>query len=193
MSALNRGYQAMTAEVGAGTARLTVFLVALIICAFFFGMACPAGVRQTDTMLESGQAQRAFDAVKRHAGSRMQVRNLEITPGEMTVWAMDPDMSPWRTTPGSRQHSAKSYFVPDVFEQSWRVTHWKMFWDEWYWVSGPEPEGIIQQNRGPAFDLKPSDIPDLPALAKKAARTIVGDARPNSRKQRSIQKMRRCG
>jgi hypothetical protein len=81
MSALSRGYQAMTAEVGAGTARLRVFLVALDVCAFFFGMACLAGVRQSDTMLESGQAQRAFDAVKRHAGSRMQVRDLEITPG----------------------------------------------------------------------------------------------------------------
>jgi hypothetical protein len=133
-------------------------------------------VRPTDTLLESGQAQRAFDAVKRHAGPRMQVRNLVIKPGELTVWAMDPDMSPWRTTPGTRQHSAHTYYVSGVFEQSWRVRRWKVSSGEWFRVSGPEPEGRIEENRGPAFDLQPGDIPDLPALAKKAARTIVGDA-----------------
>jgi hypothetical protein len=166
----------MTTEAGAGAAGLTAFLVTSAVCAFFFGMACLAGIRKTDTLLESGQAQRAYEAVKRHAGARMLVRNVEIKPGDMTVWAMDPDMSPWRTTPGSRQHSSHTYFAPGIFEQSWRVTHWKVFWGEWYWVTGPEPEGIIQQNRGPAFDLKPRDIPDLPELGKKAARTIVGDA-----------------
>jgi hypothetical protein len=176
MSALSRGYRAMTAEVGAGTARLTVFLAVFFVCALALAMACLVGVRQTDTLLDSEQARRAFEAVKCHAGPRMQVRNLVIKPGELTVWAMDPDMSPWRTTPGSRQHSARTTFVPDVFEQSWRVTHWKVFWGEWYWVSGPEPEGIIEQQRGPAFDLQASDIPDLSALAQKAARTIVGNA-----------------
>jgi hypothetical protein len=176
MSALSRCYRAMTAEVGAGTARLTVFLTVLFIFALLFGIACLAGVRPTATLLETGQAQRAFEAVKRHAGPRMQVRNVNVKPGELTVWAMDPDMSPWRTTPGSRQHSAHTYYVSGVFEQSWRVRRWKVFWGEWYWVSGPEPEGRIEENRGPAFDLQPSDIPDLPALAKKAARTIVGDA-----------------
>jgi hypothetical protein len=89
---------------------------------------------------------------------------------------MDPDMSPWRTTPGTRQHSAHTYYVSGVFEQSWRVRRWKVFSGEWFWVSGPEPEGRIEENRGPAFDLQPGDIPDLPALAKKAARAIVGDA-----------------
>jgi hypothetical protein len=175
-SSLNRGYQAMTAEVGAGTAGLTAFLVTSAVCAFFFGMACLAGIRKTDTLLESGQAQRAFEAIKRHAGPRMLVRNLEIKPGEMTVWAIDPDMSPWRTMLGSRQHSSHTYYAPGIFEQSWRVTHWKVFWGEWYWVTGPEPEGIIQEKRGTPFDLKPDDIPDLPELGKKAARTIVGDA-----------------
>ena len=176
MSALGRGYRAMTAEVGAGTARLTVFLAVLFILALLFGIACLAGVRPTDTLLETEQARRAFAAVKRYAGPRMQVRNLVVTPGELTVWAMDPDMSPWRTTPGTRQHSAHTYYVSGVFEQSWRVRHWKVFWGEWYWVSGPEPEGRIEQDRGPAFDLQPGDIPDLPALAKTAARSIVGDA-----------------
>jgi hypothetical protein len=176
MSALGRGYRAMTAEVGAGTARLTVFLTVLFFCALAFAVACLVGIRRTDTLLESGQAQRAFEAVKQHAGPRMLVRNLVVKPDELSVWAMDPDMSPWRTTPGSRYHSAHTYFVAGVFEQSWRVRHWKVFWSEWYWVSGPAPEGRIEQDRGPAFDLKPGDIPDLPALAKKAARSIVGDA-----------------
>jgi hypothetical protein len=166
----------MTAEVGAGTARLTVLLAVLFVFALLFGIACLAGVRPTDTLLESGQAQRAFEAVKRHAGPRMQVRNVVIKPGELTVWAMDPDMSPWRTTPGTRQHSAHTYYVSGVFEQSWHVRRWKVFSGEWFWVSGPEPEGRIEENRGPAFDLQPSDIPDLAVLAKQAARTIVADA-----------------
>jgi hypothetical protein len=176
MSALIRGYRAMTAEVGAGTARLTVCLAVLSICGLLFGIACLAGVRPTDTLLETEQARRAFAAVKRHAGPRMLVRNLVVTPGELTIWAMDPDMSPWRTTPGTRQHSAHTYYVSGVFEQSWRVRHWKVLWGEWYWVSGPEPEGRIEQDRGPAFDLQPGDIPDLRALVKTAARSIVGDA-----------------
>ena len=141
MSALGRGYRAMTAEVGAGTARLTVFLAVLFMFALLFGIACLAGVRPTDTLLETEQARRAFEAIKRHAGPRMLVRNLVVKPDELTVWAMDPDMSPWRTTPGTRQHSAHTYYVSGVFEQSWRVRHWKVFWSEWYWVSGPEPEG----------------------------------------------------
>jgi hypothetical protein len=41
-------------------------------------------------------------------------------------------------------------------------------------VSGPEPEGRIEQNRGPAFDLKPDDIPDLPALTQTATQSVAG-------------------
>jgi hypothetical protein len=111
------------------------------------------------------------------ARARWKELNRELrAPGDLGAGTVDPDMSPWRTTPGTRQHSAHTYYVSGVFEQSWRVRHWKVFWGEWYWVSGPEPEGRIEQDRGPAFDLQPGDIPDLPALAKTAARTIVGDA-----------------
>jgi hypothetical protein len=47
-------------------------------------------------------------------------------------------------------------------------------------VKGPIVEGIIQQNEGPAFDLKPEDFIELPELLHKAVpdRAIPKDACP---------------
>ncbi len=84
-------------------------------------------------------------------------------------------MSPWRFVPATRQHGSRTTFHPGVYEESWRVTHWTVFQRNWYWVSGPEPEGSIAQDRGPAFDLKPDDIPDLAALSQTATHSVAGD------------------
>jgi hypothetical protein len=180
LKGLRRGYQAMAREVGPRRAATIAFGAALFALALCLGGAGLIGIRKADAMFDSGQVQRAFEAVKRRAGPRMLVRTLEITPRELTVWAMDPDMSPWRFVPATRQHGSHTVFVPGVFEQSWRVTHWTVFRRDWYWVSGPEPEGIIEQDRGDAFDLKPDDIPDLPALAQTATRSAAGDAQVTS-------------
>jgi hypothetical protein len=171
---LGQGYRAMAREVGTSTAITVVLCAALFVFAICFGCACLIGVRQTDAMFESSQAQRAFEAVKREAGPRMLVRTLVVTPGELTVWAMDPDMSPSRFVSGTRQHSSHWYFTPGAYEQSWRVTHWTVFRHDWYCVSGPEPEAHIQQDRGSAFDLKPEDIPDLPTLTRTAMQSVAG-------------------
>jgi hypothetical protein len=156
------------AAITAGAASLVLFLC--------LGVACLIGIRKTSAMYESGKAQVAYAAVKHHAGPRMLVRELSILPGEITVWAMDPDMPPWRYVPATRQHSSRTVFVPGVYEQSWRVTRWTIFGRDWYWVSGPEAEGIIEQNRGTAFDLKPDEIPDFADLTKTAMHAIAGDA-----------------
>jgi hypothetical protein len=162
----------MAREVGPLTAAAIAFCTALAALAICFGGACLVGVRRADAMFETGQAQRAFEAVKHRAGPRMQVRTLDITPRMLTVWAADPDMSPWRFTPSTRQHSSHTVFVPDVKEQSWRVTHWTVFSHDWYQVSGPEPEGRIEESRGPAFDLKPEDM-DLPSLTRTAIQSVA--------------------
>jgi hypothetical protein len=164
----------MARGVGPRTAATIAFCAALFVLAIGFGCACMIGIRKTDVMFEGSQVQRAFEAVKRRAGPGMLVRTLEITPRELTVWAVDPDMSPWRFVPATRQHSSRTVFAPGVNEQSWRVTHWTVFRRDWYRVSGPEPEGRIEQNRGPAFDLKPDDIPDLPALTQTATQSVAG-------------------
>lgn len=94
----------------------------------------------------------------------MQARTIEMTPDAMTIWALDPDMSPWRWVDGTRSHPGHYYFAPGIYEQSWRVTRWSFFGHDWYRVSGPEPEGVIQEKRGPGFDLRPDEISDLPEM-----------------------------
>jgi hypothetical protein len=136
----------MAREVGPRAAAAITFCTALFVLAICFGCACLIGIRKADAVFESRQAQRALEAVKRRAGPRTLVRTLEITPGELTVWATNPDMLPWRSVPSTRQHSSRTVFVPDVYEQSWRVTHWTLFRHDGYWVSGPEEGGRIEQN-----------------------------------------------
>src|SRR5271168_696805 len=172
---LGQGYRSMVRKVGPLVAAAIAAGAALLVLLLCLGLACLIGVRKTDAMYESGKAQDAYAAVMHHAGPHMLVRELSIVPGELTIWAMDPDMPPWRFVPSTRQHSSRTVFVPGVYEQSWRVTHWTIFGYDWYWVSGPEAEGIIEQKRGTAFDLKPDEIPDLADLTRTAIRAIAGD------------------
>jgi hypothetical protein len=173
-SRLGRRYRSIAQEIGPLKAAAVLAGAALLVLLLCLGLACLIGVRKTDAMYESGKVQRAYEAVRHNAGPHMLVRELSIVPGELTIWAMDPDMPPWRFVPSTRQHSSRTVFVPGVYEQSWRVTHWSIFGHDWYWVSGPEPEGIIEQKRGTAFDLKPDEIPDLADLTKAAIHTIAG-------------------
>jgi hypothetical protein len=172
---LGQGYRAMVRKVGPFVAAAIAAGTASLVLLLCLGLACLIGVRKTDAMYESGKAENAYAAVRHHAGPQMRVRELSIMPGELTVWAMDPDMPPWRFVPSTRQHSSRTVFVPGVCEQSWHVTHWTIFGHDWYWVSGPEAEGIIEQKRGTAFDLKPDEIPDLADLTRTAIRAIAGD------------------
>jgi len=133
------------------------------------GIAWIVGVRKTDTMFEAGHAREALAAVKRAARPYMQVRKIKIDRGEMTVLAYDPDMPEWRYAPGrGRGRPGHWYDAPGIFEQSWRVSRWTVFGHDWYRVSGPEPEGRIQQREGDPFDLRPEDILDLPDVFRKA-------------------------
>ena len=132
------------------------------------GIAWLIGVHRAGNLFDTAQARSALEAVKQWAGRRMQARTIEITPETMTVWAVDPDMSPWRWVDGTRSHPGHYYYALGVYEQSWRVTRWSFFGHDWYRVSGPEPEGIIQEKRGPGFDLRAGDIPDLPVMINAA-------------------------
>jgi hypothetical protein len=154
--------------------RLIAAIPSAIACALavaaILGIAWLVGVRKTDTMLDGGHARAAFAAVKRAAGPRMQVRKIKISRDELTVLAFDSDMPEWRYVPAAgRSNPGHWYDAPGIFEQSWRVSRWTVFGHDWYRVSGPEPEGRIQQREGDPFDLRPEDILDLPDLLRKAA------------------------
>ena len=147
-----------------------VFCLAAAVLAAAAGMAWVTGVRETDTMLENVPAQRAFAAVQQRAGPEIKVQILEITPREMTVWAIGPAASSWIEDLRARLHLGRDDSVPDMHEQSWCVSHWTLFsgWTEWYRVSGPTQEGNTQNEHGPSFALRPEDISDLPDLAQVA-------------------------
>jgi hypothetical protein len=143
-------------------------IVGILGVAAVAGLLWLAGVQKQATMLQSGHPREAFAAVKRAAGLRMQVRKIEISADEMLVLAYDPDMPDWRYAAGNRGHPGHWYSGQRVKEQSWRVSYWTIFGRDWYRVKGPIVEGIIQQNEGPAFDLKPEDFIELPELLHKA-------------------------
>ena len=144
------------------------------------GVAWLVGVHKQDTMLEAHHPRDAFAAVKAAAGPRMQVRKIQIGKSEMSVLAYDPDMSPWRYVGGTRSHPGHWYYAPGIFEQSWLVSYWTVFGHDWYRVTGPSAEGIIQQREGPAFDLRPEDFIDVADLLRRATPdpTIPKDACP---------------
>ncbi len=153
--------------------------------AALLGVAWLAGVQKKDGMFEAGHPRAAFAAVKKAAGPRMQVRKIEIRRDEMTVLAVDPDMSPWRyvSSSGRGGHPGHWYYAPNIYEQSWRVSYWTIFGHDWYRVSGPVPEGIIQEREGPAFDPRPEDILDPPELFRKV---VPDPALPNSLCSRTL-------
>jgi hypothetical protein len=132
------------------------------------GLAWLIGVHQQDAMLESGHARAAFAAVKAAAGPRMQVRKIKISRREMSVLAYDPDMPQTRYVPGNRSHSGYWYEVYGIYEQSWRVSYYTVFGHDWYRVTGPVSEGIIQQKEGTPFDLRPDDIIEVADLLRRA-------------------------
>lgn len=132
------------------------------------GLAWLVGVHRQDTMLRGSHARAAFAAVKADAGPRMQIRKIQISDEEMSVLAYDPDMSPWRYVSGTRSHPGHWYYAPGIFEQSWRVSYWTVFGHDWYRVIGPTVEGIIQQDEGPAFDLRPEDVIEPAELLREA-------------------------
>jgi hypothetical protein len=176
LASLRRGYGASVAAVGPWVTGALLACVIGATVAPLLGIAWLVGVHQADDLFDTLPARQAIAAVKRQAGPRMQARTIEITPAEITIWAMDPEMPPERYVPGNRQHFAHYYTVFGVYEQSWRVTHWRFFKRDWYRVSGPEPAGIIEEKRGPPFDLRPEDIIDLPALVEAARRrAALGD------------------
>jgi hypothetical protein len=121
-------------------------------------------------MFDPGRARDAFAAVKKAAGPRMQVRKIEISREKMSVLAVDPDMSQSRYVPGSGRagHPGHWYQAPEVYEQSWRVSYWTAFGYDWYRVSGPTPEGVIQENEGPSFNLRPQDLMDPAEVMRRA-------------------------
>jgi hypothetical protein len=145
-------------------------LAIMVILTSAVGIGGFFGISQTDTMLQSGQAQRAFAAIKQRAGPRMQVHAVEITPRALTVWAFDPDLAPWQEIPATSWRPARKEYPP-AGQESWNVSHWRVFWLDWYRVAGPEL-GSIGEHRGPFFDLQPGDIPDLPSLARKALASL---------------------
>jgi hypothetical protein len=149
---------------GAGT---RVFLAGLALAAVA-GVAWLVGVHKQDTMLEAHHPRDAFAAVKAAAGRGMQVRKIQISKSEMSVLAYDPDMSPWRYVGGTRSHPGHWYYAPGIFEQSWLVSYWTLFGHDWYRVTGPTAEGIIQQREGRPFDLQPENFIDVADLLHRA-------------------------
>jgi hypothetical protein len=145
-------------------------IFSLLGLAALLGVVWLVGVHKRDAMLDASYSREAFTAVKNAAGPRMQVRKITISRDEMTVLAVDPDMSPWRYAPGrGRGHSGHWYYAPNIYEQSWRASYWTVFGHDWYRVTGPTPEGIGQENEGTAFDVRPEDILDPSELLRKAA------------------------
>jgi hypothetical protein len=151
-------------ELDAALRRMIVPGLAL---AAVLGVAWLVGVHKQDAMLKAAHAREAFAAVKAAAGPRMQVRKIQIGVDEMSVLAYDPDMPEWRYVrdPDSWGHW---YNASGVYEQSWRVSYWTVFGFDWYRVEGPTVEGIIQQDEGPAFDLRPEDFIDVATLQREA-------------------------
>ena len=139
--------------------------LALAAC---LGAAWLFGVHKQDAMLVANHARKAFAAVKAAAGQHMQVRKIQIGSGEMSVLAYDPDMPQRRYVSGSRYHAGHWYDASGVYEQSWRISYWTVFGYDWYHVTGPTDEGIIQRDEGPAFDLRPEDFIEVAELLRRA-------------------------
>lgn len=159
----------MTTEAKRDQATLAAIFIALGLAALA-GSLWLIGVHQQNTLLEGSHASEAFAAVKRAAGPRMQVRKIDIGTNEMSVLAWDPDMPEWRWVSNTRRRSGFGhwYDAGNVKEQSWRVSYWTVFGHDWYRVRGPIAEAVIQQDAGPAFDLKPEDFIAVPELRSKA-------------------------
>jgi hypothetical protein len=149
-----------------GAARRAIFPA--LVLATLLGVAWLVGVRKHDAMLEAAHARAAFAAVKAAAGPRMQVRKIQISKGEMSVLAYDPDMPEWRYVGGTRGHPGHWYNAFGIYEQSWQVSYWTVFGFDWYRVTGPTAEGIIQRKEGPAFDLRPENFIDVDELLRRA-------------------------
>jgi hypothetical protein len=169
----------MTASNKRDKALHSTVLMALLLAAAAVTLWL-VGVHKQSTMLLAGHARDAFAAVKMAAGLRMQVRKLDIGTNEMVVHAVDPDMPDLRWSEGNRTHPSRRYSGQGVKEQSWRVTHWTVFGRDWYRVRGPIVEGIIQQNEGPAFDLRSEELAGIGDVIRKAVPhpVIRGDPCP---------------
>jgi hypothetical protein len=159
------------------TAILVVFGLAVLV-----GGSWLLGVQKQNTLLLGSHPREAFAAVKRAAGPRMQVRRIDISTNEMSVLAWDPDMPDQRWLSNNQRRSGPGHWYSGqgVKEQSWRVAYWTIFGRDWYRVTGPIVEGIIQEQEGPAFDLRPEDFLELAELRRKAAPdpAIPSDACP---------------
>jgi len=170
----------LTTEAKRDAATRTAILVALGLAALV-GVVWLIGIQQQNTLLGGSHPREAFAAVKRVAGPRMRVRKIEISTTEMSVLAWDPDMPDQRWVSGTRRSGGGHWYSGQgVKEQSWRVSYWTIFGHDWYRVRGPTVEGIIQENEGPAFDLRPEDLIELTELLRKATPdpAIPKDARP---------------
>jgi hypothetical protein len=175
LARFRRGYRSSAAAIGPWRTWALIACMIVAAAASVGGIAWLLGVHRASNLFDTAQARHALEAVKQWAGRRIQARTIEITPETMTICAVDPEMSPWRWVDGTRSHPGHYYYAPGVYEQSWHVTRWSFFGRDWYRVSGPEPEGVIQEKRGPGFDLRADDIPDLPVMIN-AALTRAGFA-----------------
>jgi hypothetical protein len=158
----------MTTEAKRDAATRAAILAGLGLAAAV-GASWLVGVRMQNTLLEGAHPREAFAAVKRAAGPRMQVRKIEMSTNEISVLAYDPDMSDQRWVSGTRRSGGGHWYSGQgVKEQSWRVSYWTVFGRDWYRVRGPIVEGIIQENEGAAFDLRPDDFIEIAELLRKA-------------------------
>src|SRR5690242_18971392 len=128
------------------TAILVVFGLAVVV-----GASSLLGIRKQNTLLLGSHPREAFAAVKRAAGPRMQVRRIDVSTNEMSVLAWDADMPDQRWLSNNQRRSGPGHWYSGqgVKEQRWRVAYWTIFGRDWYRVTGPIVEGIIQEQEGP--------------------------------------------
>ena len=155
-------------------------ILAVLILAALAATLWLVAVHRQNAMFEGLHARDAFAAMKAAAGPRMQVRKIDIVSGEMLVLAVDPDMPDLRWSEGNRTHPSRLVSGQGVKEQSWRVTYWTIFGQDWYRVRGPIVAAIIQRNEGVAFDPRPEELADIGEVIRKAtpAPAIAGDPCP---------------